>query len=169
MSDKPKGLPHPDSLHLEAAEGWLGLGNWQEAKEELEKITPQLRAHPFVLELRYKIYAEAQRWEMALAVATGLREMLPENQWGYFYTAYALHELRRTQEAHDTLKSVVERFPEHHLMRYNLACYACQLGDLKWAMTWLEQAIDLAGNNDIRLMALDDPDLQPLWNQIGEI
>src|SRR5262245_61031236 len=32
-----KGLPHPDQLHLQAAIGWLELGNHVEANEELEK------------------------------------------------------------------------------------------------------------------------------------
>ena len=38
--------PHepPDSFHVRAAHGWLGLDNHIEANEELEKITPQLRA-----------------------------------------------------------------------------------------------------------------------------
>jgi hypothetical protein len=34
---------------------------------------------------------------------------------------------------------------------------------------WLEKAIDAAGREDIRQMALDDPDLELLWNDIGEI
>ncbi len=55
MSQNLKNLPHPDNKHLEAAEGWLELGNYLEANEELENITPQLRAHPYVLEMRYKI------------------------------------------------------------------------------------------------------------------
>jgi len=29
-------------LHFQAAVGWLELGNWLEANEELENITPQL-------------------------------------------------------------------------------------------------------------------------------
>jgi len=37
------------------------------------------------------------------------------------------------------------------------------------AMHWLEKAIAVAGDNDIRLMALDDADLKPLWNQIGDL
>jgi hypothetical protein len=53
--------------------------------------------------------------------------------------------------------------------RHNLACYCCRLGNLKEAMQWLEKAIDLAGKKDIRMMALDDPDLEPLWCQISEI
>jgi hypothetical protein len=42
--------PH-DKRHLDAAQGWLGLGNWREANEELEQITPERRAHPDVLAL----------------------------------------------------------------------------------------------------------------------
>ena len=44
-------LEHPDTLHLEAAQGWLGLGNHLEADKELDNITPALRSHPDVLEV----------------------------------------------------------------------------------------------------------------------
>jgi len=44
-----------------------------------------------------------------------------------------------------------------------------QLGNLKDAMGYLECAIDLTGKNDIRLKALNDPALTPLWKDIGEI
>jgi hypothetical protein len=37
------------------------------------------------------------------------------------------------------------------------------------AMKWLEKAIDMAGKKDIRTMALDDPDLEPLRVNISEI
>jgi hypothetical protein len=40
---------------------------------------------------------------------------------------------------------------------------------LKEAYQWLEKAIDLAGKADARQMALDDSDLEELWNQIAEI
>jgi hypothetical protein len=33
-----------DRLHLRIAEGWLELGNWLEVSEELEGITPPVRA-----------------------------------------------------------------------------------------------------------------------------
>jgi len=36
-------------------------------------------------------------------------------------------------------------------------------------MEWLKRAIALEGKNEIRLMALDDADLEPLWKKIGEI
>ena len=50
----------PDLRHLQAAQGWLELGNHLEANEELENITPKYRAHLAVLELRWQIYAKAQ-------------------------------------------------------------------------------------------------------------
>ena len=81
--------------------------------------------------------------------------------------ACALHELKRTQEAWSVLSAVVDKFPKQYLFRYNLACYACQLGNLKEAYGWLEKTFDL--NPQARKMALDDKDLEPLWVDIGEI
>jgi len=37
------------------------------------------------------------------------------------------------------------------------------------AWKWLEKAIDMAGKRDIRMMALNDPDLERLWTDIAEI
>ena len=42
-------LSTSDNRYLDAAQGWLGLGNWLEANEELERITTSMRAHPDVL------------------------------------------------------------------------------------------------------------------------
>jgi predicted Zn-dependent protease len=158
-----------DQRHLEAADGWLGLGNWREANEELERITPQMQAHPSVLFVRYNVYAMAKKWEGAADIARTLSELVPDSSFGFVQMAFALHELKRTKEAWNVLLPVVDRFPDDPIIRYNMACYACQLGDLKEAWRWLEKAIDLAGKDDIRKMALDDPDLEPLCDQIGGI
>lgn len=66
------GLPLPDSDRLRAAEGWLELGNWQEANAELEALEPLARAHPLTLALRVRIYTAAGRWESALTVGKSL-------------------------------------------------------------------------------------------------
>ena len=146
----------PDDFYLKAAEGWLELGNWVEANEELERITPLMRAHPNVLRLRWEIYSKAKKWEMAAEMGRGLIEMLPENSWGFIHCAYAMHELKRTKEAWGVLIPIVDKFPDEFRISYNLACYCCQLGELKDSMQWLEKAIAVAGEKDIRLMALDD-------------
>jgi hypothetical protein len=36
-------------------------------------------------------------------------------------------------------------------------------------LQWIKLAIDLAGKKDIRMMALDDSDLELLWLEISEI
>jgi tetratricopeptide (TPR) repeat protein len=158
-----------DKRLFEAAQGWLGLGNWEEANEELENITPGFKAHPEVLALRFQIYSKAKKWDYAAEIARSIAELLPDNPFGPFHLAYSLHELKRTKEAYDVLIAVVDKFPNEHLMRYNLACYSCQLGNMKEAYQWLEKAIDLAGKEDIRQTALEDRDLEPLWAEIGEI
>jgi tetratricopeptide (TPR) repeat protein len=159
----------PDIHHSNAARGWIELGNHIEANEELEKIIPALRAHPDVLALRWQIYSKAGKWEYAAEIASGLTNVAPEDAFGWLHMAYALHELKRTKEAWEVLIPVVDKFPSEYIMRYNLACYGCQLGNLAEAWQWLEEAIGLAGKTDIRTMALDDPDLEPLWTNIGRV
>jgi predicted Zn-dependent protease len=153
---------------LDAAEGWLGLGDWVEASEELKQIRPELGTHPVVLQVQWNIYAQAKQWESAAALAAGLARTLPDDSWGCIHWAYGLHELKRTEEARTVLLPCADKFPDQYLIRYNLACYECQLGNLAKAWLWLEQAMTLAGRKPVRKMALEDSDLKPLWEQIRQ-
>ena len=158
----------PDSHHLLAAQGWLELGSHVEASEELQKLTPRLRAHPYALELSWQTYAAAKKWDAALDIASTLTQLLPEHPFGWIHRSYCLHELKRTQEARDELLPVVGGFPDEAIMRYNLACYECQLGRLEDAKLWLQQAFKIGDPSKIKLMAMNDPDLEPLWNVIRQ-
>lgn len=164
-----KPLPTSDRRHFEAAQGWLALGNHIEANEELESITPQMRRHPDVLCVRWQVYAKAKKWEVAAEVAQALCKMVPEEPFGWIHLGYALHEQKRTQEAWNVLLPVADKFPGEYVIRYNLACYACQLGRLEEAKQWLECAIEVADSQEVKLMALHDRDLEPLWERIGEL
>lgn len=169
MFEDLQNIPLPDKRHLEAAEGWIGLGNYKEAAKELEQINPEFKNHPFVLVARYKLLGAAKHWDKAVKIAMSVQKLLPANPWGHFHAAFALHELKRTQEAYDTLTPIAGEFPDNWLMRFNLACYSCQLGKLDEAMHWLEKAIRLTGRQQIRQLALDDQDLEPLWPKIKEL
>lgn len=158
-----------DRRQLEAAEGWLGLGNWLEAGKELEQMSPAMQARPDVLGIRWQIYAAAKKWEPAIEIARAIATATPESPLGWIHWAYALHELKRTRESYEVASSVAARFPDETTLRYNLACYACQLGKLKEAKVWLKQAMAIAGQEEIRTTALNDPDLKPLWKQIGKM
>jgi tetratricopeptide (TPR) repeat protein len=171
MGDTIKPLEPPDIHHASAALGWLGLGNHLEANDELEKIAPQLRAHPDVLEIRWQICAKELKWEACNDIARTITQTDPCRASGWIHFAYSTRRAPTgsLEAARDILIPAAEKFPQVSIIPYNLACYACQLGDLKEAMQWLEKAIELAVKNDIRGMALNDPDLEPLWKQISEI
>jgi tetratricopeptide (TPR) repeat protein len=71
-------LSAPDSHHLRAVQGWLELGNHLEANEELERISPQLRTHPDVLELRWRIYARGKKWDVCVDIADAIIKLDPD-------------------------------------------------------------------------------------------
>ena len=71
--------------------------------------------------------------------------------------------MKRTQEAYEELKPALDTFKDDWLLfRYNLACYACVLGNKTEARELLGKAIELGGDA-VKAMALDDPDLQGVW------
>ena len=90
----------------------------------------------------------------------------PENSIGWIRRSFALHELKRTREALEKLLPAVEHFPEEMVIRYNVACYECVLGNMSQAKLRLSEAFDLARKKrclaEWRLQALADPDLEPL-------
>jgi hypothetical protein len=67
----------PDTFHLEAAHGWLELGNHIEADKELDRITPQLRVHPDVLDIRWQIDARAKKWDACVDTRPDTATSLP--------------------------------------------------------------------------------------------
>ena len=164
-----KPLGHPDIFHLQAARGWLELGNPLEANVELGKISPALGVHPDVLEVRWQISAKAKQWEACVDLAEGLIALTPDNPFGWIHRSFALHELKRTQEAWDNLIRVTKKFPEEPIILYNLSCYACKLGNLQDALNWLQKAFAVGDATQVKLMALVDPDLEPLWDRIAQI
>jgi predicted Zn-dependent protease len=165
----PRELQGADQRHLEAAQGWLGLGSYEDADDERDRITPTMRAHPDVLRVRYEVYDEAEKWEMAAEISQVICQLIPDDSFGWIHCAYALHELKRTREAPNVLLPVLNTFPDDETMFYNAACYYSQLGDRKNAWACLERPIDLVGSTEIKLRALDDSDLEPLWLDIAKI
>ena len=162
-----RSLRHVDVMHLEAAQGWLELDNHLEAKAELDQIGSQFSKHPDVLEVRWKIYAKAQRWEACLEIAEDLTDSAPRRPLGWLYLAASLSALKQPEEAYETLIDVAEDFPENAAIPYQLACYACEIGETTEALKWLQDAFDGGDVKELRALALKDPALQPLWKHIS--
>ena len=160
-----KPLEPPDSHHLSAAMGWLELGDVAEAVAELEQIAPQFRSHPHVFVIRYEICARAGEWDAAADIARTLTELEPHQPGAWISLAYAVRRKPGggIPQAMAILVQARRAFPKEQIIAYNLACYECQLGDLNAAKSWLEKACTLGDANRVSLMALEDPDLKPLW------
>lgn len=158
-----KPLETPDNHYLRAAQGWLELGNPLEADKELEHITPKLRTHPDVLEARWHISAHKKEWTTCLDIAGAILKLDPNRHDAWIHRSFALHELKRTQEAFDQLLAASEKFSEVWTIPYNLACYCAQNGKMEECRAWLNKAIAI-DEETVKRAAADDPDLKPFWD-----
>ncbi len=162
-------LGPPDSLHVQAAQGWLELGNPSEASHELEKIAPAFRMHPAVLMIRWKIYAKLGQWEQSLELADTLIKLAPEIPVGWIDKATAFHALKRYQDAHAALSPALAKFPGDPLVLYDMACYECLLGYLDKAQELLKKVFATDESMVFKNMAMLDPDLEALRAKIAEL
>ncbi len=106
-----------------------------------------------------------------MQVARSLIHAAPERPSGWLHQAYALRRVPDggLQKAWDALLPAYQKFPKESLICFNLACYACQMGQPDSALVWLRRAAATGGKEQIRAQALADPDLQPLWDQIRRL
>jgi Flp pilus assembly protein TadD len=155
---------------LSAAQGWLGLGDWKEAAEELKQIPPGRRRHPDALEVMREIFAQAGKWELAATAAGALVKLKPGEPEPWIALAYATR--RKPGGGLDAARVILaraqHRFPKEPIIAYNMACYECQLGHQQAALDGLLKAFAAGRAGQLRSMALDDRDLEPLWPRIRE-
>jgi hypothetical protein len=161
-------LEPPDTHLVAAALGWLGLGNLPEAKAELAQIGAARQFHPDVLEVRWLVSAEEERWEEGLQIARALLQNAPERSSGWLHQAYALRRVQDggIKKAWEALLPAFDKFPREPIICYNLSCYACQMNQLEAARVWLKRAVVIGDKDKVKRMALQDSDLQPLWEEI---
>ncbi len=156
----------PDSHHLSAAVGWLELGNPGEAKDELKRISAELQEHPEVLAVRWGIHYRLKEYDACLTVAESFTAIDPDNVQSWVDLSISLYKLGRTQQAYDTLARRLVKFPAEWAFYYNLACYAVQLGHLAEGRDLLDRAMAFGNEKDVKEIALEDPDLEPIWKDI---
>ena len=150
-----------DTKHLDAAEGWLELGNFPEAVQELERLSETTKGHPEALEVRWKIFAAGKQWNECLHLAEAFTEAAPERLTAWLCLAHSLHELDDTESAYQTLLEVAGEFAGDAELLYQLASYACLLGNPSDAKDWLQQALELGGPELVK-RAKADPNLKSL-------
>ncbi|MEY4917152.1 MAG: hypothetical protein RL616_1065 [Verrucomicrobiota bacterium] len=106
-------FPNPaDKFHVDAASGWIGLGDLQSARDELKLISPEIQNHPAVLMVQSELLFAEENWETLLPLTEKLLLQFPKLDFLWINRSYALHELKRTQEAFNALLPATKKFPK---------------------------------------------------------
>jgi Flp pilus assembly protein TadD len=104
---------------------------------------------------------------MASAVASHLVKIEPQNEAWWINLAYSLRRSEGVEQAEAILLRARAIHPKLAMIAFNLACYASVTGRMEDAKERLRNAIEL--DKDVRLLALDDEDLRPLWDWISRL
>jgi len=157
------GLDKTDTKFLMAAEGYADLALWLDANAELERINPDVWHVPEVLFLRERIYRALEKWDlMAVAGRPALDDR--DDVSAAIELAYAARRENCIEGARLILSSAVNRLPGSTVLEYELARCECQLGEIESAKGRLHRAFSL--HPELRLQALEDDELAPLWDTI---
>jgi predicted Zn-dependent protease len=166
-------LEPADRARLDAVVGWIGLGDLAEAESELKKTEARFPRHPCVMQVRWRLHWETEDWEACLEIARALTVLAPDRRFGWLHYAVSLHKLNRTSEARDVILSVLNNFECNTTFPYYLALFSARLGELDEARSWLEKALacakDKTESDRLKTRAMTEPDLQQLWDVIGQI
>jgi tetratricopeptide (TPR) repeat protein len=147
-----------------AAQGYVELGLYPEAREELVPLPPEAFERVDVIELTLLCFMGECHWEEALALTYKLCGLEPDEPGGFIHAAYCLHELGRTNEALDLLARGPTALKTKPVYYYNLGCYLARLGQVDQALRLLEQSFEMDGS--LRSHARKDPDLNELREKI---
>src|SRR5215467_12105727 len=145
-------LEAPDHQYWRASVGYVELGMFQEASDQLENIDPFDRAAPEVLAVRIAVYQGLKKWELMQEIAKRLAESQPDDIQWTISLAYATRRADSIKAAKEILLNAEPKFPKNAVIKYNLACYFCQTGDIKTAKNYLKEAFEIDLN--LRIAAL---------------
>ena len=152
---------------LNAAHGYFELGMPIEAAAEIEKLPPELRADTQVLMLRHMIYKLAESWKLAAEVGREITSREPKSPEWWLHYAYAVRRSEGFAAAKNALLEAERILPDEGSVHFDLACYSCLLGELDEAKRRISTAIHF--DSTYKSKALDDVDLEPLWENIASI
>jgi tetratricopeptide (TPR) repeat protein len=150
-------FPH---WRLSHARGYLILGLIDEAADELAQLPDEWLDKDDTLALRAAILQEQKDWLQLQALASDLARRMPGTAEWWIMWAYATRRAESLPAAQSILREAELQHPTEATIQFNLACYACQLGDLEAARQRLAHAISL--DKSFASSALSDPDLAPL-------
>jgi acylphosphatase len=100
-------------------------------------------------------------------VAHGLRMEFPEDVQWWIADAFATRRSQSIEQAREILLEGLVCHYEDATIRFNLACYACQLGSLGECMDFLKEAVKR--DERIKVMAMEDEDLKDVRDALRQM
>ena len=91
----------------------------------------------------------------------------PENAGWCINLVYSVRRIEGIEKAEAILLRAQSIHPKVALIAFSLACYASVTGRMEEAKERLRNAIEL--DKGIRILALDDEDLRPLWDWVARL
>lgn len=119
------------------------LGDIAEASADFQRLSRSYESNADYVQVKCRLLIHAKQWLPALESGRQLVRLAPDRPQGWIHQAYCLHELNRTEEALKTLLPAARRFPNHHVIAFNLACYCCHLEQFDAALRWTNRALAL--------------------------
>ena len=161
----PEASMNETERRIVAAQGYVELGLYPEARRELSCLPAELDRRPEVMEITLLCLMGEKQWKKALTFARDLCLAEPEEAGGYIHAAYCLHELGHTSDALDILEAGPKSLQDKAVYFYNLGCYHACLGDEEAAMKLLRKAFKK--DPALRQSAKRDRDLEGLRGKLG--
>ena len=149
---------------IQYANGYIELGMYDDASDELEAIEGEDRMSVEVMSVRAMLYFHAKQWELMEATSRFVAEQKPDFSLGWVNWANALRFQGKFEEAKHVGSKGLELHPENGPLWYNMACYCSLMGDQREAKELLHKAASI--DEEFKKTAIDDPDLDELWKWI---
>ena len=156
MLDRPPHILSPKT-HLQRASGYFDLEMYEEAERELRAVPEQKPWLKKKKVFQIAIRQELMDWVSMRILARELRFLYPDEEDWWVSDAFAT---RRSESIEQARKILLEGLVVHYdsgIIRYNLACYACQLGHPGECLDFLKEAV--RRDEKFKEMALEDQDL----------
>lgn len=151
---------------LLAAEGWIELGNFDEAAEELHNCPPSVKSSIEWLKLWVRIYVATQRWTEVEMMCETLAKHAPDDPFTVLNQAESFHKQGRSREAFAALQYAPANVKKGAEFFYLMARVLCALEEFTLALSCVGKAVD--ADPSIRMNALNDPELELVWLDLRE-
>ena len=169
MDPVSKKRPHQlePKVHWSRVTGYMQLGIIEEALIELAMLPDDDQWGKKKRAMRLEIFQQQKNWQEMAEVAHGLRMEFPEDVQWWIANAFATRRSQSIEQAREILLEGLACHYEDATIRFNLACYACQLGSLGECMDFLKEAVKR--DERFKVMAMEDEDLKDVRDALRQM